>query len=148
MAWISITETDVQTRLAGAELSALKTAALADGQTNPLTEIIEQVVDEIRGYVAACERNTLGEGTTIPQKLLATALAMIRFRLSTRLPGFRVDENRRSENEQAIRLLERVAACRFANEEPEEEATETVPSPSPSIGTRTRNFEAADQDGI
>lgn len=148
MAWISITEADVQSRLAGAELAALKTAALADGQTSPLTEVCEHVVDEIRGYVAACARNTLGEGATIPQKLLSAALAMIRFRLATRLPRFPLDENRRRENDQALHLLEQVAACRFAVEEPETAEDEVLSSPSPAINERTRIFGSSDQDGI
>jgi hypothetical protein len=47
MAWISITESDVTSRLAGAEVAALKTAAIASGQTDPVAEIIEQVTDEV-----------------------------------------------------------------------------------------------------
>jgi hypothetical protein len=148
MAWISIEEADVQSRLAAAELSALKTVALADGQTSPLTDVIAHVVDEIRGYVAACAANTLGEGAVIPQKLLSAALAMIRFRLATRLPRFPLDENRRRENDQALRLLEQVAACKFAIEEPATAEDEAVSSPSPSIFEASRTFKRTDQDGI
>jgi len=119
MSWITITESNVQTKLAGAELTALKSFALASGQTSPLTEIIEQVVDEIRGYVAACARNTLGVAGTIPAKLLSAALAMIRYRLATRLPiKSLLTDDRVKENEAAIRLLEQVAACKFAIEDP------------------------------
>ena len=147
MAWISIEEDDVKTRLAGTELSSYQTVALASGQSDPLPEIISQVVNEVRGYIAACASNTLGDGETIPDKLLAAALAMIRYRLTTRLP-IEVTEQRELEYKEAIRLLERVSECKFAIEEPEEADDEEISSPSPNIGTRTRNFDSDDQDGI
>lgn len=147
MAWISIEEDDVKTRLAGTELSSYQTVALASGQSDPLPGIITQVVSEIRGYIAACASNALGDGETIPEKLLGTALAVIRYRLTTRLP-IEVTEQRELEYKEAIRLLERVSECMFAIEEPEEEDDESISSPSPNIGSRTRNFDSDDQDGI
>jgi phage gp36-like protein len=149
MAWISITTSDVQTRLTGPELSATQQVALASGQTNPLPEIIEQVVDEIRGYIAAYGGNTLGSGTTIPQKLLGAALAMIRYRLATRLPvRSLLTQERVDENREAIRLLERVADGGFRIEEPTEADTETHAAPSPQIEAPDRNFSATGQDGV
>ncbi|NQT94738.1 MAG: DUF1320 family protein [Lentisphaerae bacterium] len=148
MAWITITEDNVETRLVGAELTALKTVALAAGQTSPLPEVIVQVVNEMRGHIAACPANTLNAGSTIPDKLLSAALAIIRFHLASRIPRFPFDDTRKLSYENAERLMRRVAECKFAIEEPETEDDETVPSPSPSIGTRTRNFERTDQDGI
>lgn len=149
MSWIPITESDVQTRLAGAELTALKTAALATGQTNPLTEIIGQVIDEMRGYIAACASNTLGVAGTIPQKLLGAALAIIRYRLATRLPvKSLLTEDRVKENEQAIHLLEQVAACKFKIEEPITPDTEILSSPTPHMTARTRHFGRDYEDGI
>jgi hypothetical protein len=147
MAWITITENDIKTRLAGAELSAYTSAAKAQGQGNPLTEIISQVVSEIRGYVAACARNTLGAGATIPDKLLSAALAMIRYRLITRLP-LSISEERKREYDDAISLLERVSDCKFAVDEPAEASSEDISTPAPSMGTRTRNFSRTAQDGI
>lgn len=150
MAWITITTDDVKTRLSGPELTALQTVALSDGQSDPLPEIVSQVVDECRGYVAACASNTLGDGETIPEKLLGAALAMIRYRLATRLPTKRLlTDERVDENKGAVRLLERVADCKFAIEEPETpEADEKISSPKPSMCTRTRNFTDSTQDGI
>jgi phage gp36-like protein len=149
MAWVIITADDVKTRLSGPEHSALTTAALAAGQSNPLPDLISQTVAEIRGYVAACERNRLEEGEKIPSKLVGAALALIRYHLATRLPvkGLLTDE-RKQEYTDAIRLLERVADCKFAVEEPSEVSTEVISSPKPSVGTRTRNYDRASQDGI
>ena len=134
-------------RLAGAELSAYRGAGKAAGQADPLPEVIAAVVDEIRGYVAACESNVLGAGNTIPDKLKSTALAMIRFRLISRLP-LTVGEDRRQEYRDALDLLREVAACRFRVEEPTTpETVEHIAAPTPSITARTRTFTRELQDG-
>ena len=119
MAWISITATDVKTRLTGSELTALQTVALSAGQTDPLVEIIAQVIDGVRGYISANAANTLGAAATVPSKLISASLALIRYRLCTRLPvKSLLTEDRVKENEAAIRLLEQVAAGKFAIEDP------------------------------
>src|SRR4051812_27549529 len=119
MSWITLTVDDVKPKLAAAELSALRSAALASGQGDPVAEILTEVVNEVRGYIAACERNTLGAGVTIPDKLKSATLAIVRYRAATRLPvkSF-LTEDRVKENEAAVRLLEQVAGCKFAVEEP------------------------------
>lgn len=114
MSWITIAESDVITKLSGPEIAAMKTAALQAAQANPLPGVITQVVKEIRGSVAACQRNTLGEGETIPDELLGAAISRIRYELATRLPvASLLTEDRRAANREALRLLERTADCKF-----------------------------------
>jgi hypothetical protein len=123
--WLTLTESDVITKLSGPEVAAMKTAALQPAQGNPLPEVIAQVVAEIRGYVAACARNTLGEGETIPSELLGVAISRIRFELATRLPvASLLTDDRRTANSQAIALLRDVAACRFLLVQPATAAEE------------------------
>lgn len=125
MSWITLTEAGVQTKLAGAELAALKTAALASGQTNPLPEVITQVTREVRGYVAACSRNTLGTEGTIPDELELAALNRIRYELATRLPvASLLTDARKDANRAATEQLKEVAACRFLIVPPATAATE------------------------
>jgi phage gp36-like protein len=148
MAWTTLNAAAVATRLTGPELAALQSAALADGQTDPLPEIVTQVVDEVRGYVAA-GGITLGAAGTVPSKLVSAALAIIRYRLATRLPiKSLLTDTRIQENRDAIQLLQRVADGKFLVEEPTETDTESSSAPSPSFGDRTLNYERADQDGI
>lgn len=114
MSWVTITESDVITKLSGPEVAAMKSAALQAAQADPLPEVISQVVKEIRGYVAGCSSNTLGEGETIPDELLGAAISRIRYELATRLPvpGL-LTEARTRANENAVTQLRDVAACRF-----------------------------------
>lgn len=119
MAWQSITVTDVMTKLSGAEVSALQTAALGSGQTDPVAGIITAVVDEVRGYVAANPDNRLGDAGKVPSKLVSATLSIIRHRICTRLPlKSLLTEERIAEKNDALRLLDRVADAKFAIEDP------------------------------
>jgi hypothetical protein len=118
MAWKPLIAADVQERLTASELTALKTAAIAGSQTSAgiIAAAIERVTNQVRGYVAGCHNNTLGEAGTIPDELESAALAMIRRELFTRLPGMKglFDEPRQQEAKDALQLMRDVAACRFA----------------------------------
>lgn len=134
MSWIPLTETEVITKLSGPEIAAMKTAALAPGQPNPLPDVITQVIKEIRGYVAACERNQLGDGETIPDELKGVAISRIRFELATRLPvASLLTDDRRKANDNAIRLLENVAGCKFLIVQPSLPAVDQAGGPAVSL---------------
>lgn len=151
MSWITITEADLVTKLSGAELEALRDAVLADGQMDPVQPAIDQVTREVRGYVAACASNTLGDGNTIPDELLEAALSLLVIRFLSRVAGLSIDgegDPRMKAAEQAKTLLRDVAACRFAIAQPETVSDEVIGSPSPSMAPRTRHFTRAKQDGI
>lgn len=139
MSWITLAESDVQTRLAGAELTALKTVALSSGQTNPLPEIISEVIQEVRGRVAGCQNNRLGDGATIPSELKSAALAMIRYRLATRLPvSSLLTDDRREENKQAISTLGAVARCEFRIEQPATPSTQVIAGPATQLASSSK----------
>lgn len=131
MAWRTLTEDDVVTGLTGPETAAYKTAALKAGQSDPVAEIIEQVVNEVRSHIADCERNTLAAGVLIPERCILHAVAIIRFRLLTRL-AVRATDEREQEYKDARRFLERVSECKVRIERPDGEVDSE--SNKPSIG--------------
>lgn len=149
MPWQTITETEIRDRLSGPELAAYKSAALATGQTDPLPGIIAQTVDEVRGYIAAAATVALGEGTTVPSKLVSATVAIVRWRLLTRLPlnSAALLETRRQEYQDALRLLEQTAAGKFLVEEPTTAAAEQIALPRPLWSARPRRFTRSTQDG-
>jgi hypothetical protein len=121
MAWITLTAADVQGTLTAPELSAARTAAIAVGQVDPLTDALARTVAEVRGYVGGAQRNTLGEAGTIPDELKSAALDLVRYRVLTRLPlqgSSALIDQRKAAAEAAERLLREVAAGRFAIEQP------------------------------
>jgi hypothetical protein len=119
MAWITLTQDDLLGKLAAAELTAVKTKALAVGQVNPVPEEVASAIQEIRGRVAACKSNTLGVGATIPEELKPAALAILRYRVLTRLPvAGLITPQREREYGDALALLSAVAAGKFVVEQP------------------------------
>ena len=152
MSWRAITEADILERLSGAELSALRAAALADGQADPVAGSISRVTELVRGYVAACASNTLGAVGTVPERLIEPALDLLVVAISARAGGTLMDPTgeRAKAKAAAITLLEQVAACKFAVDVPATgtESEESVASASPSLSERTLDLQKTDQDGI
>jgi hypothetical protein len=120
MSWIALTEADVQTRMTDTELAKYKAIGLASGQTTLVADVLVEVQEMVRGYVAGCERNTLAEGTKIPIKLKSSALDLAVMEIMKRCGGVitDVDDQRAESYNRAITLLERVSECRFAVADP------------------------------
>ena len=139
--WITIKVDDVKTRLAGPELAAYSNAARASGQTDPLPEIIAGVVAEVRNAIAQNTANRLGIGATIPPGALHHALAMVRYRLISRLP-VDMKETRRAEYEDALAWLRSKPLV----EQPDEAAANQLTTSSPAIAPKTKP--SAWEDGL
>ena len=130
MSWLSLTSDHISTALTGPELTAAQSAALATGQSDPLDDILAQVSRYVRARVAACSRNTLGEGDTIPDELLSAAIDIAVHRLTKRLPGKILARQERIDAAAAAEsLLQDVAACKLALEQPITATNEVVSGP-------------------
>lgn len=150
MAWRALTETDIKTRLSGPELAAFRAVALATGQTDPVAAVITQVTDLVRGYIAACPSNRLGEEGTIPTKLIGPSVDMMVIEIQSRAAGKVIDPdgNRKEANRTAMSILRDVAACRFGIEAPEDESEEQAANNTPTFFGREFAFQRTHQDGI
>ena len=138
MSWNTLTEAKFLQHCTGAEVTAIKSAALASAQTEPLTATLAKVVQEVRGYVAANRQNALGEGVTIPDELEAAACAIVRYRALNRLPvKSLLTETRQGEYKDALSLLRDVAAGKFAIEQPETASDQVIGGPSVEVVTET-----------
>ncbi len=147
MSWIEIAESDLLTRINSAELEGIRAAALAVGQADPVAPSIIQVVNRIRGSVAACDSNTLGDGDTIPDELLGAALDMLVYIIPSRV-GADASDTRKDLHDKAVALLKEVALCRFYIQDPVTASTTDPPKSVPAITARDREFTRAKQDGI
>jgi len=143
-AWKTLAAGDVKARLSGPELTALQTSQLAAGQSDPLPEVISQVVGEARGYIAAWSGNVLGPAGTLPPQLIGAAAAMAVWELAGRLPtlrGLSRNESRKADYDGAKSLLKDVAAGKFTVEKPTEEGSEELPSAGTASGSDAKlNF--------
>lgn len=147
MAWIQITEADLLTGISGPELEAVRVAALGENQVDPVQPAIDQVTREVRGRVAV--KNPVGDGNTIPDELLAHAVAIIVMRLPLRAAGLVIDpEDERSKAAaRAESVLKDVALGSFKIEAPATVSDEEIGAPGPSIKPRDRNRTRDKYDG-
>jgi hypothetical protein len=82
--WRELTEADVLGAMNAPETAGYQAAAAGDGQ-DVLADITAQVVQECRAHIADCERNSLAAGDTLPERVMYHAVALIRYRMLTRL---------------------------------------------------------------
>lgn len=153
--WIILTVAQLDTTKAAAMVDALRTAALRDGQDDPLPEIIVGVTDRIRMEIAAGGRTRLSaDPAKLPPSLKSLALRMVvregqsRINVMGAVP---LADEEKEEWRQDIRFLERIAKGEITVEEPDDpEPTPTVQSAvaQPMISGRERQFTRDQQDGI
>lgn len=126
MAWRSITTDDVLQTLAGAEMTALQTAAKASGQSDPLPGVIADIVNEVRGYIAAGQFD-LGPDGTVPDQLRRATLIMIRTAAASRLPvkSFSTPQ-REKEQEESLQRVRDAAKRLFMVESPLTQGSEKI----------------------
>lgn len=121
MAWEAITSTDVETVLNGPELEAVRRVAgdAAGDDEDKLAAVIATVTNECRAFIEDCAENRLGAAGTLPERTHHAALAIIRYRLLTRL-DIPVSDARTSEWREALRFFEKVGRCEVKVEAPED----------------------------
>lgn len=144
--WITLTLSDLHTAKAAALVSALRTAALADGQTDPLPEVITSVTNRIRMEIAAGGRTVLdADATKLPPSLKSVALRMVvaegqsRLNIDNALP---LSDDDREQLRQDIRFLERIAKGEITVEQsdnPESAPSVQAKTGSPRITPRVRD---------
>jgi hypothetical protein len=70
MSWITLTAADLNAYLVAEQLTALRTEALAVGQADPFTEVMPDVVNMIRAYIASNPANQVdASALTLPPEL-------------------------------------------------------------------------------
>ena len=146
MAWITPSVANVNTRMAGAELAALQTAALAYGQTDPTALIIGGVVKELRGRLR--NKCTLEAGETIPDNWEHHFLAIVRYRLFTRLPGTSfITPQREQEYQDAVEAMRQLGPI-LPDEATTADTTPYAGPMAPAHTARTLTNTREDQDGL
>jgi phage gp36-like protein len=109
--WTSITIADLRDTKVSALVEACRTAALGAGQSDPVPNIIANVVARIRAEVAGCSKNSLDADTAaIPADLKSLACRMIVREAMSRLQQ-PLNDDEREEQRNDLRYLERIARC-------------------------------------
>ncbi|MEZ0256862.1 MAG: hypothetical protein ACAI37_16370 [Chthoniobacter sp.] len=131
MSWIALTPEDIDAAKAGAQVAALRTAALAGGQVDPITDAITRVTLQIRIAVRSCERNRLdSDETLIPGELKSLAQRMVYRELQQRLNVSRtalaLTEDDRMHWDKDITMLRDIARCDLVVSAPDNPTSDGV----------------------
>lgn len=149
MPWLPITEEALLARKMAPMLNALRNAALADGQDDPVEAVIPDVVARIRSKVASCATNRVDADTaTIPAGLLGLACRMVIREAKARIE-IPLTEDERNQAVTDERDLTAIARCELVVEQPDTPTPAPVQSvqPGPSIKGRKSHFKRWQQDG-
>jgi hypothetical protein len=142
--WRELTESDVLGVLNATETSVYQTAVAGETQ-DVLADIIGQVVQHCRGYIADNPANQLAAGVTLPERAIRPALHLIRKDLLTRL-DLEVSEDRRKDASEALRFFERVADGKVQVELPDGATDDS--GPVQTIETLSTNERQATRDKL
>jgi hypothetical protein len=148
--WVSITDADLLKTKMAPLMEALRTAAIADGQEDPVDEIRADVIVRVRNKVATCSTNKVDAvTTTIPASLKGLACRMIVREAQSRLQMGLTDDER-EEMRVDERELTAVARCELVVEQPEDavEAPVQAVQPGPTISGRAKRYGRESQDGV
>jgi len=118
-AWIVITTSDLNDYLAGAQVNALRTAALASGQADPFGAVMPAVAARVRAEVQGCKTNQISAtANSVPPALKRETCMLILEAMQTRIPTLKLTEDQQRQIERAYAYLERVAKCDVPIDQP------------------------------
>lgn len=149
--WRTLSLDDLLSAVTGPEKTAYSNAALQGGQADPVTTAIETAVKEGRAKIATCPHNRLAPGLTLPEEAIHTVIAIVRWRLLSRLPinGVLDTDARRDEYRTAIAEWSRWPECKpiFEKHGGDDDAPRSAVT-TPRGRFRKPLFQRAQQDGI
>lgn len=149
MSWRAITEADVLAVLTEPERIAVDESATGD-QGSPVAAVIVSATAEARDRIAAHSANKLdADASTVPEGMVHHLVAIIRYRLLSRLPvQSLITEARTQEYRDARNYLTDVAKGLVSIEQPVSADTTPRKQMRPSIAAREKRFSRSQQDGI
>lgn len=148
--WITPTAATVKARITGAEFEALKSAALASGQSADtlVTDCLSRIIQMIRGYVG--NRHTLGTAGTIPDELESALGALWVHEFISRVPGTErlLNERRVKAKEDALTQLRDVSSGRFSIVPPTSEAPSAQQAAGPALQLASSSIRENDRESL
>jgi len=118
MPWITLTPDDLNEYLAAGQLKALRTKALASGQTDPLPLMIAEVARTLRNSIASAGWPLEATDGSLPQALKSAAAFLVIELAQTRLPGLSLTTEQKAQAAAARTTLKEIRARKVGVEMP------------------------------
>lgn len=133
MEWKTLEEDDALSGMTLRERDDFAKTSVGVSVTDRLQPIIDDLVAEIRGYIATWAPNTLsGDASRIPPSFKAKAVSLLRWRLLITIPGYQPNDARKLEYEKAEQFFRDVARGTIRPEPADDAVTTEVPAEKPS----------------
>jgi hypothetical protein len=152
--WATLTVDDLKTSMTANEVADFSKVGTDGAPAERATQILADLVAEIRGFIASVPTNTLSaDATLIPPEFKSRALAIARWRVLISIPRYNPGDARKAEWEKACTFFESQVAGGKVRPQPAADAVaNTVPPeihhPTPRINARKRRFSRDQQEGI
>ncbi len=150
MNWVTITTSDLQDTKAAALVSAMQSAALGVGQSDPTANIIADVVARVRAEIKGWRANELdSDATKVPHDLKSLTCRMILRELQSRLQ-LPLNDDEREEQRNDLDYLKRIARGEVPVALPDETGSDEVQASAavPTIKADDGVFNRALQEGL
>jgi len=147
MSWIVITKAHMADYLVGAQLDALSTAALGDGQADPFDVSMQDRCTYVRNRIAGrCQLSATAYA--VPPELKTQAFLLIIEAMQGRLM-LPLNDDQKSMIRRAYTDLDIAGTLDLPISDPTDPIDAAVQAPtSPSMRAKTRRYTREDQDGI
>ena len=146
MSWPTISASDLNDYKFGAQISALRTAALADGQADPFANVMQDRCTYIRARISRFNLETTAY--SVPPELKTCAVWLIIEAMQTRLTGLLLNDDDRRMIQRAYDDLNLAASGEMPVTTPTTATTPSVQTASPSMEEKTLDYDSTDQDGL
>ena len=151
VAWVTIEVADLNDYLVGAQVDAVNSAALAEGQGDRFTNVMTNAVNSVRTKIETCTRNRVSATPlSVPPSLVEHTCMIIIDALQGSIPGLALTEDQVRRINRLRDELDKVAKCDLAVEQP----TDPLDPPNaqgnvlPSVDKKVRTYRPEDQDGL
>ena len=148
MAWITLAADDLNEYLPALQLKALRTKALATGQSDPLPSFIAEVAAQVRNTIASAGYPLEATANSFPS-VLKTAVAFLVIGLAqARLPGLSLTAEQQDQIENANAMLRKISDREVAIDPPlvADTSTQAPTSAVRVITSRTKNERVSGKD--
>jgi hypothetical protein len=104
-AWITIAVTDLNDYLVAAQLAALRTAALASGQSDPFTNVMHDRADYVRNRISGRVQLS-ATAYAVPPELKSQTCLLIIEAMQGRIPSLKLSDDQKTQIARAYKDLD------------------------------------------
>ena len=133
MTWTPLTTDDLLSSITVHERDDFAQTSTTAGVPDRVIPLLEDLVTEIRGYIATWSPNTLSaDPTLIPPSFKAKAVSIARWRLLITVPGYNPGDARKMDFEKADAFFTKVAEGKIRPEPADDAVVTGVPTEKPA----------------